>query len=529
MFKGATNRLLMRRSVAFALIGKFMGKINLANVKKTIYYLKRNGLKNTWYAVRERLDGGRTVPYSYVQISEKELEHQREWSKDKTILFSIVVPTYRTDEIYLREMIQSVAGQTYPHWELVLADATEDDSVKSVVDKITGDTDKIKYVKLAENAGIAANTNQALQYAHGDYIGLLDHDDVLTADALYEMAVRIEEGKKQGLELQLLYSDEDKCNGECTEFYELNRKEEFNLDLILSNNYICHFLVIKSGFIKGLGFRSAYDGAQDYDLVLRAVGEILYKDGKKLENEALIAHIPKVLYHWRCHTGSTAENPQSKQYAYDAGLRALQDFADSRGYRAKAVHLKHLGFYMLDYPEGIFESRPDLAVVGGRVIGRIKNEESDTRKDGPTAAIGNRMSGGTDGDRIVGGRMSLEGDVYYEGLPLHYSGYLNRAVLTQSAEAVDIRCMMVREECRSLFEQVVGVPYVEISCEETASDSLSASGGETSHTGLIFDAKALPEGTDYKKLSLKLCKAIKEAGYDILYHPSLLISRGGEQ
>ena len=486
-----------------------MGKINLANVKKTIYYLKRNGIKNTWYAVLERLEERKNVPYTYQPVSEEELARQRAWSKDRDAVFSILVPAYRTNETYLREMILSVAEQSYPYWELILADATPDDSVGVAVDKLlaeqglswsdeseakglskqscgkeqlcdeectchkalakyaTWDCGRLCYVKLTENAGIAANTNQALKYAAGDYVGLLDHDDLLTPDALYEMAYAIDRTKDRGAALQMIYSDEDKCNGDMTLFYEPNRKEDFNRDLLYSNNYICHFLVMTRELIQALGFRSAYDGAQDYDLVLRASASVSKEE---------IAHIPRVLYHWRCHTGSTAENPRSKQYAYDAGLRALQDLADRMGYGAKAVHLKHLGFYKLVYEKGALESRTDLGAVGGRVLDR-----------GVT----------------IGGRMSSQGTVYYEGLPRYFSGSLHRAVLTQSAEAVDIRCMQVRKECRALWEEIVGVPYLE-------------------KEG-IFDASVLPADTDYRTVSLKFCKAMKEAGYGILYDPERTI------
>ena len=558
-----------------------MGKINLANLKKTIYYLKRNGIKNTCYAVGERLAERKLAPYSYVSVSESELAVQRKWAeecvgggavnvpgdtleaipRDAKPTFSIVVPTYRTNETYLRDMIQSVADQSYPYWELVLADATEDDCVKAAVEKIktelygnnapmppakgaegsVGDLQsgaekqdvvgRIRYIKLPENAGIAANTNQGLQYATGDYIGLLDHDDVLTPDALYEMAVRILEAEKNGAELQMLYSDEDKCNGDRTSYYERNRKEEFNLDLLLSNNYICHFLVMKSELIKGLAFRPEYDGAQDYDLVLRAAKKLLPEN---------IAYIPRVLYHWRCHTGSTAENPQSKQYAYDAGLRALQDFADSMDYQAKAVHLKHLGFYMLEYPQGILESRKDLGAVGGRILGTMEAVHNGHGKKGMTGVI-ERTIGAFSGPQVIGGRMSAEGDVYYEGLSAHYSGYLHRAVLTQTAEAVDIRCIRVNEECREIFEKVTGVPYREVPCRYSHAGKAASEAGQIAVTSvgqrcegvsesfMIFDASILPAGTDCKALSLKLCKALQEAGYAILYHPSLEVTLKGEQ
>ena len=163
----------------------------------------------------------------------------------------------------------------------------------------------------------------------GEYIGLLDHDDVLTPDALYEMTDAIIKAYDRGAASCLrLIRMRIKCDGEETKYYEPNYKEEFNYDLILSNNYICHFLVMESKLLKSLQFRPEFDGAQDYDLILRCVAEVLTEG--RADSEKRILHIPKVLYHWRCHEASTAANPNSKKYAYDAGLRALQDHATER-------------------------------------------------------------------------------------------------------------------------------------------------------------------------------------------------------
>lgn len=206
-------------------------------------------------------------------------------------------------------------------------------------------------------------------YATGDYAALLDHDDTLTPDALYEMAAEIERQEKDGIELQMLYSDEDKCDSSGTQFFEVNKKKEFNLDLILSNNYICHFLVMKRQLMQELGFRSVCDGAQDYDLVLRAVSGMMGKDKRRNTIQELpIAHVPGVLYHWRCHQASTAENPDSKQYAYDAGKRALQDFLRSREWKGTVQSLKHLGFYRIEFQPDLMTNRPDVAVIGGKLV-----------------------------------------------------------------------------------------------------------------------------------------------------------------
>lgn len=448
-----------------------MGKISLHNIKKTIYYCKRNGLKDTWNALRERMDKQVYEDYEYIPVSVEEMQRQREDSGHYLTTFTVLVPVYRAKEVYLVELLESLTAQTYPRWQLVLSDATEDDSMQRVIEQYVRESGehRIVYVSAKGCKGISENTNKGLEFATGEYIGLLDHDDVLTEDALYEMAVAIEKGKREGIEVAMLYSDEDKCNGERTKYYEPNKKEKFNRDLLLSNNYICHFLVLKSETLKKNRLRKEYDGAQDYDLVLR-MAENLW------ESEEKIVHIPKVLYHWRCHEDSTAANPESKRYAYEAGLRALQDFANRMKWNAKAVHLKHLGFYRLQYKD-LFSVRNDVGATGGNVYG----------KNG----------------KVVSGRMNLQGDAEYKGLSKGFSGYLHRAVLTQEAEALDIRCLRIREELHLLFKENVGVPY------------------QTTGEREFFDISALPTDTDYTELSLKLSKAIREQGYRLVYLPEM--------
>jgi len=444
-----------------------MGKINKANIIKTLHYLRRNGVAAAFYAAMERLDSRREIPYMYHAPSTQELERQRCIRWEHAPLLSILVPCYRTDKRYIKELMESVLAQTYPNWELILADATEDDSV---VKRVSSYQDaRILYVHLDNNGGISDNTNAGVKAAHGEYIGLLDHDDLLTPDALYAMACRIRDKKAAGQKPRLLYSDEDKCSHDALTFYEPHRKTNFNLDLLLSNNYICHFLMMERELMLKTGFRRAYDGAQDYDLVLRAVAQIL-------PWERDIVHIPKVLYHWRSHPGSTSENPGSKQYAYEAGRLALQDFADGQGWKAKACHLKHVGYYKLEYQGGILANRRDVGAVGGKLIRR---------------------------GRITGSIYQKDGTALYEGLPAKYSGYMHRAVLRQDAGAVDIRLLQVKKEARQILEQQLGYPY------------------RTEKDGDCFDVSRLPEDTDYAALSLKLCRALREAGYRIVWDPDL--------
>ncbi len=449
-----------------------MRQINFANLKKTAYFLRRNGIKNTCFEIKERLEAAKQPPYVWVPASPEQLAAQRRRAGEEEfgLKFSIVVPAYRTPENCLREMAESLLNQSYPDWELILADATEGEGLLGIIEGFHDA--RLHYLRLDGNQGIAENTNRALELASGDYVGLLDHDDVLTFDALYEMAARIREERENGREPQLLYSDEDKCSGDMAVFYEPNYKEDFNLDLLLCNNYICHFMAIKTDLIRKLGLRKEFDGAQDYDLALRAVGAIL---GDKLAGgEEFILHIPKVLYHWRCHSGSTAENPWSKEYAYEAGRRAVQSFADKNGWKAKAVNMAHPGFYRLEYTESPLKCREDLGATGGRL----------------------KWKG-----RVAGGRMTAEGQALYQGLSLNYSGYLHRAALQQDAEALDIRSFVLRDSLKELFKEITGVPYLALPGTER------------------FDASVLPAGTDLVEISLRLSKALRERGYRLLYLP----------
>jgi len=455
-----------------------MGKIvRASNFKKTWNYLKKNGIKAAYYAVRERMEEAALADYIYEQPPESVLSKQRRTHFDVPVRFSVLVPTYETKEEYLKAMISSVLNQTYSNFELIIADASVGSQVEEI---IKGYSDgRIKYKRLKSNAGISANTNQALMYAAGDYAALLDHDDLLTPDALYEMAKEIDRQEKKNIQLQMLYSDEDKCNEKGTDFFDVHRKPEFNLDLILSNNYICHFLVMKRQLMQELGLRSVCDGAQDYDLVLRAVNRMLGKDKKRaFKSDLPIAHIPKVLYHWRCHEASTADNPASKRYAYDAGKRALEDFIRARGWKGKVAYSRHLGFYRINYQPDLLNNRLDTAVTGGKLLDK-KN-------------------------KITGGIYTADGEPLYLGLHREYSGYMHRASLMQEAEAVDIRCMKVSPAAEAVLEEMLGLPYL-----------------RNPRTGRFDWRDCLNDHVDYLQLSLRFCEKIRQKGWRIVWDPEM--------
>ena len=247
--------------------------------------------------------------FKATKASKEELIKQKEykWAEDAPS-FSIVVPLYRTPNEYLKELIESIEAQTYTKWELCLADGSPDSkleiSVKSYQDE------RIKYRYIGENLGISGNTNKAVEMATGDFIVLCDHDDLITPDALFEFAKEIVADE----EVDSIYSDEDKIDENSYDVFDPSFKPDFNIDMLRSQNYICHLYGVRRELIEKYGmFNSEYDGAQDYDFILRMS-----------EHSRKIAHVAKILYHWRTHQGSTALNPESKMYAYDAGARAIR-------------------------------------------------------------------------------------------------------------------------------------------------------------------------------------------------------------
>ena len=387
-----------------------------SNWKKTYYYLKKNGLKSAVLAAMERLEKSENDGYQYVHPSEGELAKQRQVSKDGEIFFSILVPVYCTPERYFLEMIQSVLDQTYSNWELLLGDASPDESLRKLAEN-AGDN-RVRYVKIAENKGISANTNVILEMAQGSYIGLLDHDDTLTPDALFEVYRAIQKSKSAGKIARMLYTDEDKGDGEMQFFYDVNKKPAFDQDYLWSNNYICHFTVMEAGLMKELKFRPEFDGAQDFDIFLRAVRKIA-EENENCYKDSQVVNISRVSYHWRCHMDSTAVNPQSKLYAYEAGKRAVEEDLKVRGIEADVKHSKHLGFYEVQFAD-IFRDRPQVAMVVGPVFEK---------------------------GRMVGGARDEHGKLLYDGLRKGFSGgHLHRASVWQQCRQADFSNAIFRED-----------------------------------------------------------------------------------
>lgn len=301
--------------------------------------MKHFGPKEFWIRLTERFQAD-DVDYEEWYKNHKptmeELQRQRDTEFEYEPLISILVPVYNTPEEFLKQMIQSVRKQTYDNWELCIANANPANETVAEILRISSTKDeRIKVKDVPENEGIAQNTNAALAIATGDYIGLLDHDDLLTPDALYEVVKMINENDRP----QVLYSDEDKITMDLSEHFQPHMKPDYNKDLLRSNNYITHFFVAERMLVEEVGGEDGeYNGAQDYDLILKCT-----------ERAKGIAHIPRILYHWRVHKASTADNPASKMYAFDAGKRAIEDHLKRCGEIGKVNHEKDLGFYRVKY------------------------------------------------------------------------------------------------------------------------------------------------------------------------------------
>lgn len=491
--------------------------------------IRKNGITNTYYKVKEKR--AKTLDlkdYESERLAalptEEELQAQRKRNFVKDFTFSIVVPTYHTPELFLRQMVESVLGQTFCRVELCIADGSCDDSVERIVREYQKSDGRIKYQRLSENKGISENTNAGLQLATGEYIGLLDHDDILEIHALYEIRMALAKYP----EADVLYTDEDKVSFDLQHYFEPHYKPDFNPDLLRSNNYICHFLVMKREILEKVGgFRGEYDGAQDFDLVLRLT-----------EAAKCVVHIPKVLYHWRSHDASTAANPMSKLYAYEAGRRAVEAHLERCGEPGVVTDTRFYGFYQTNYliPQDYSVNLVFFACEGGNHKKILNNFSSDFHRqnagnviyydngfnkfviiskeqeiEGEVLVFAEAGLYGVSADALrqlsvnclrngigmAGGRiLSENGELLYgrmepdkedvlvhtdAGLPKGFTGYFHKAILQQNTEGVSHRLFAVRTELFNAWQ-----PEMSESSEE---------------------------------LMLQLCEFVKQSGYRISYVP----------
>ena len=271
------------------------------------------------------------------ELTAEEREKQEKTRFPKEILFSILVPLYNTPLPFLEAMIASVQAQTYGNWELCLADGSDGAhaDVGRVCREKAAQDKRILYRKLEGNEGISGNTNHCIGMAGGDYLALFDHDDILHPSALFEvMNVLCRQ------DADLVYTDENTFHKTPADAYLPHFKPDFAPDTLRGNNYICHFTVFRKGLLEkaGGGFRSAFDGSQDYDLVLRLT-----------EQAETIVHIPKILYYWRAHRDSVAESVGAKPYVVDAAKRAIGEHLERIGLRGEVLETEIPSIYRIRY------------------------------------------------------------------------------------------------------------------------------------------------------------------------------------
>lgn len=292
-------------------------------------------------------------------------------------LISVVMPVYNVSSELLNLTIQSVVEQIYPYWELCIAnDASTMPHIAPLLDEWAKRDHRIKVIHRAENGHISAATNSAFAQTRGEWVALLDHDDILRPHALAEVALTINTTP----DAQLIYSDEDKIT-ETGDRYDAFFKSDWSIDMFRSMNYFNHLTVHRAANIRDVGgWRLKFEGSQDYDLNLRIC--------ERLEKHQII-HIPKILYHWRAVKGSTAASGDAKTYAYDAGLKALSEHLGRVLPEAKALRVDDLPFYRVQYP--LPEPKPLVSlIIPTRDMAELLKQAIDSilkRTDYPTYEI----------------------------------------------------------------------------------------------------------------------------------------------
>ena len=282
------------------------------------------------------------------ELTPAERERQEKTEFPRTILFSILVPLYNTPMPFLEAMIDSVRQQTYANWELCLADGSdgENGEVGKFCREAAEKDPRIRYRKLEKNGGISENTNACIGMATGDYLALFDHDDILHPSALFEVVNAICEE-----DADFLYTDETTFHETPKDAFLPHFKPDYAPDTLRGNNYICHFTVFRKDLLEkaGGGFRSAFDGSQDYDLILRLT-----------EQAERIRHIPKILYYWRAHRDSVAESVGAKPYVIEAAHKAIRGHLERIGLTGEVLDTKVPSIYRIRYA---IEGEPLISIL----------------------------------------------------------------------------------------------------------------------------------------------------------------------
>ena len=303
-------------------------KAQYVNTKKSLVWLKKKLTRNeyadydTWLRI--------------MRVSRQELFAQRKTKFSYAPKFSVVVPLYHTPAKFLKDLVRSMMYQSYANWELCLVNASpEDVHLTSLLENWAMRDKRIRVIRLEKNLGIAQNTNAGIEASTGEFIAFLDHDDFLEPDALFCYVDALNKDKT----IDVFYSDEDKTDEYAAHYFYPHFKSDFNIDLLHANNYMCHFLAVRKSLVDTVGgLNEKFDGAQDYDFVLRLT-----------EHTKKIYHCPRILYHWRCSNQSTAASQGNKMYAIHAGKAALNAHYKRIGWNARAQEGAVDGWYQTKF------------------------------------------------------------------------------------------------------------------------------------------------------------------------------------
>lgn len=261
-------------------------------------------------------------------------------------LISLIIPVYNVSKRLLAECLESILHQSYQNFEICIADdcSTDPETIEALKE-YEQKYSQIQVVYREKNGHISEASNSALELAQGEFIGLVDNDDVLDQDALYYVVKELNQDRN----LDMIYSDEDKLDYDGKRRFP-HFKPDFSLDTLLSSNYICHFTVLRKSLVDQLGgFRGEYNGAQDYDLFLRVI-----------DKTKRIVHISKILYHWRMTEGSTSAEGAHKNYAYLAGKKALEDYFKRNHKRVKVHLIENPQMYKIEY---LYNKEPSISII----------------------------------------------------------------------------------------------------------------------------------------------------------------------
>lgn len=312
------------------------------DAKRAMEILSKSGVKGLLRSAKKRIHKAPTYA-DWISINEPntaELNKQRESEKSFSYrpLFSIVVPVFHTKRRLMDDLLNSVTGQTYSNWELCLADAGAENGSSELTEYLKGlaaKDNRIKYKALDSNDGIAENTNRAIEMSSGDFIAFMDHDDTLALNAFYSIVEELNKNQ----DIDVFYSDQDILVDKLNDRIDPLMKPDFDIDFLRCCNYISHLFVVKRSLMNKVGLlNKEYDGSQDYDFTFRCI-----------ENSDKICHIPKVLYHWRMTPSSTADDPATKKYAYEAGKKAIDAHFKRAGLPATAEITEYYGKYRIHY------------------------------------------------------------------------------------------------------------------------------------------------------------------------------------